>query len=130
MSSMKKFFNFFSQEDCFGPSSGTCSAFSPETCSQSASSAGVANCANKRPNYLHLRYKCAPLSSTLIPTYNICNSTLGDLTNFNGFIQSPNYPNYLSISNECVTKIVAPADKIVKIWVIQIDIKSSDSGNQ
>jgi hypothetical protein len=55
---------------------------------------------------------------------------MGDLTRFNGFIQSPNYPNYLSISNECMVKIVAPVDKIVKVWVIEIDIKSAESGNQ
>jgi hypothetical protein len=29
-----------------------------------------------------------------------------------------------------MVKIVAPADKIVKVWVIEIDIKSADSGNQ
>ena len=70
------------------------------------------------------------MTSSLIPTFNICNRTSNTLTNFNGFIQSPNYPSYQSISDECIVKIVAPADKIVKIWIIEIDIKTAETGNQ
>ena len=70
------------------------------------------------------------MSSFVIPTYNICDGTLGDITNYNGFITSPNYPTYQSIANECMVKIAAPSNKIVKIWVIEIDIKSAETGNQ
>ena len=34
------------------------------------------------------------VSSTTIKNYNICDKTLKDITDSNGFISSANYPNY------------------------------------
>ena len=65
--------------------------------------------------------------STSIKNYNICDRTLTDITDSNGFISSANFPNYNTVSTECQQRIVAPANKIIKIWVF-IDIQT-DSTN-
>ena len=70
------------------------------------------------------------MNSFIIPYYNICDGTLRDLTTVSGFITSPGYPNYQSVPNECMVKIVAATNKIIKIWVIESDIKVAESGNQ
>ena len=140
----------YSEADCYGLSSTSCPVTSLDACYQSASTSTISNCGNKRPNYLHLRYKCVPcelknsfyknhtfikktlysvVTSTILPIYNICEKSLGDLTSFSGFVTSPNYPLYESVVNECMVKIAAPSTKIVKIWLVEVDILSASAGN-
>ena len=61
--------------------------------------------------------------SSVIKNYNICDKTLTDLTDSNGFISSANFPNYNTVASECQQRILAPANKLIKIWIF-IDIQS------
>ena len=61
--------------------------------------------------------------SSVINNYNICDRTLTDITDPTGYISSPGYPNYQSVTSECQVRIAAPTNKIIKIWLF-IDITS------
>ena len=56
--------------------------------------------------------------------YSICNDTNIDITDSKGFVQSPGFPTYSTVPNECTRKIVAPSNKIIKLWV-NVDMKSA-----
>jgi hypothetical protein len=45
-------------------------------------------------------------------------------------INSPNYPSFTPITNECVQKIVVPEDRIINIWFPSVAIKESESNNE
>ena len=57
------------------------------------------------------------VSSPRFKKYNICLNSSTDITDQNGFIETPNYPYYAVVANECTRRIVAPENKIIKIWV-------------
>jgi hypothetical protein len=42
---------------------------------------------------------------------------LTSITDLAAFISSPSYPYYIIVSNECKQKIVAPPDKVIKMWI-------------
>ena len=67
--------------------------------------------------------------SNTIYNYNMCDYTLTDITSYNGFISSPNYPTYTQVFNECTKKIVAPFNKVIRIW-ISSDMTSSNSNGE
>jgi hypothetical protein len=62
------------------------------------------------------------VTANFIPEYNICDQ--GDITSSNGLIKSPSYGSFNLVANECTRKIVAPADKIMNIWVVDVNIGS------
>ena len=61
--------------------------------------------------------------SNSINNFNICDKTLTDLTDTNGFLSSPKFPSYTNVSSECTQRIVAPINKVIKIWLF-VDILS------
>lgn len=61
--------------------------------------------------------------SNVIKSYNVCDKTLSDITDANGFISSPGYPSYTPSSTLCTQKIIAPSNKLIKAWIAS-DIKS------
>ena len=65
--------------------------------------------------------------SNSIPSYNVCDRSLNDITDPTGFISSPGFPNYQSVPTECQKMILAPTNKLIKIWLF-IDIKSDTTG--
>lgn len=65
-------------------------------------------------------YNSIAASSTSIPTYNLCDD--GDITNVNGILTSPGYPKYGNTVGTCVRKIVAPADKVIRLRVVDMKI--------
>ena len=66
--------------------------------------------------------------SSAINNYNICDGTLIDITDPIGYISSPGFPTYQKVTTACQQRIVAPSNKIIKIWLFN-DI-SSDTGNK
>lgn len=70
------------------------------------------------------------VSSDVINEYNICDTSLVDLTDSKGIIKSPGYPTFNSVDKECVVKIVAPIDRIISIWIPDVNIKSPESNNE
>ena len=67
--------------------------------------------------------------STTINNYDICDRTVGDITDSAAFISSPNYPYYVIVSTECTQKIVAPPNKVIKMWIAS-DFQYSNFNDQ
>jgi hypothetical protein len=78
-----------------------------DNCNITTSDTTLSNCDSKQADYYHLRYRCVPAYSSVIRSYNVCDRVLNILTTSTGFMQSPNYPTYQMVPNECTTKIVA-----------------------
>ena len=72
-----------------------------------------------------MKYRCIPAYSSAIRTFDVCNRVLDTLTDSAGFLQSPFYPTYTMVPNECTIKIQAPSNKIIKLW-IALDMKFSN----
>ena len=87
----------------------------------------LARCSNFNADYFHVRYRCVPTTSTKFKINNICSDQSVDITESSGFIQSPNYPQYFRVETECTRRIVAPSDKIIKMW-INVDQRSAVAG--
>lgn len=47
-----------------------------------------------------------------------------DITSASGFISSPNYPTYTRQFDECTVRLVAPANKVIQMWILS-DMKVS-----
>lgn len=62
--------------------------------------------------------------------YNICDKSLQPIKTEQGFITSPKFPTYTATSDECTQIIQAPEDKIIKIWIVSMYIKSPDFYNE
>lgn len=65
-----------------------------------------------------LQFFLFQVSSTTLRSYDICDTTVGDIKESRGFISSPNYPDYTIVKNECIQRIVAPSDQIIRLWII------------
>lgn len=68
------------------------------------------------------------VTSTSIKQYDICGDSGADITDSNGFITSPGYgASFQAVTNECKRSIRAPADKVINIWFVDMNIKGPDS---
>jgi hypothetical protein len=66
----------------------------------------------------------------VIKTYDICSTRIVyGLYDNAAIITSPNYPRYTMVPDDCVVKIIAPSDKIIRIWAA-VDMKYSDYNDQ
>jgi hypothetical protein len=79
-------------------------------------------------NFYFIFFLCLAFSTT-INDYNICDSSLTSITEASGFISSPNYPTYIQVPDDCTQKIVAPKDKVIRMWVAA-DMKYSDFNDE
>jgi hypothetical protein len=122
------FLLFYRPGDCFdGLSTDFCGTSLSTTCSiYSSSLKALPKCNNLYGDYFHAKYRCVPNSSNKIKTYNVCADPEIDITESKGFVQTSSYPNYVVVPNECTRKIVAPNDKVIKVWV-NVDMKSAVS---
>lgn len=60
-----------------------------------------------------------------INQYNICDKTLQNgIREPKGLITSPNYPTYTPVVEGCTQAIIAPENKIIKIWMA-LDTRST-----
>ena len=66
--------------------------------------------------------------SNVINNYDVCDKSLGPITDNRAFISSPNYPIYTIVLNECTQTISAPRDKVIKLWVAS-DMQYSNFNN-
>jgi hypothetical protein len=70
------------------------------------------------------------VTSNLITTNNVCGGSDNTILSDNGFIISPNYPSYSQVSNLCTRKIQSPANKVIKLRFIELQIKAPDATNR
>ena len=63
--------------------------------------------------------------STTVKNFNICNDSSIDITDESGFVSSPGYPTYTTVSTECTRRIRVPNNKIINVYVLS-DQKSED----
>ena len=113
--------------DCIDlASTDFCGTSIDTTCNIYTSARQLPQCNNQNADYFHAKTRCIPISSTKIKNFNICNDQQNDITDSNGLIRSPGFPTYSSVPNECTRRIVAPSDKVIKIWV-SVDMKSAVS---
>ena len=55
----------------------------------------------------------------------MCSDSLTVLNDTQGLIQSPNFPIYSMLTKECFVNIIAPIDKVIKMWVF-VDINATN----
>lgn len=120
----------FAQGDCVQEALLTinhCQNDSPNCSLSYLTKRRLARCLDKYADYLHISYQCVPSypveSTSTLKVYNIC-ETNNPIQDFYGIITSPNYPNYITTTNECQTIITGIETSAIKIWINEISIAS------
>jgi hypothetical protein len=83
---------------------------------------------NLKHNFLNISHFI--VTSTLITTNNVCSGSDNTILSDNGFIISPSYPSYSQVPNLCTRKIQSPANKVIKLRFIELQIKAPDATNR
>jgi hypothetical protein len=125
----------FVQGDCVQESTSTitqCQNDSPNCYLPYSIKRRLAFCSDKYADYLHITYQCVPsfpvgLISSL-PVFDIC-ETNNPIADFHGVVISPSFPNYTQTNNECRREIVGVQDKVLKIWLNEMDLSSGGQRN-
>ncbi|CAF0789376.1 unnamed protein product [Adineta ricciae] len=122
----------FVQDDCLQEATSTvtqCHTDSPNCYLSYLNKRRLAHCSDNYADYLHITYQCvpsfptSPTSSLII--YGICNTT-DRITDTNGILISPNFPNYQQTNKECKREIVGIHDRALKIWINEMAIASDN----
>lgn len=86
----------------------------------------LAQCFDDEADYIHIKYQCLPSRpigpNPGIQVYNICDA--GDIHDMHGILTSPNFPTFSTTTHECVRKIVKVTDRVLKVWILELDIGS------
>jgi hypothetical protein len=92
----------------------------------------LAFCSDKYADYLHITYQCVPSfpvgPTSTLQVFDIC-ETYDPISDFNGVVISPAFPDFNQTDNECRREIVGVQDKVLKIWINEMDLSSGGQRN-
>jgi hypothetical protein len=88
----------------------------------------LAYCSDNYADYLHITSQCVPSKPVgsgppPIQTYDICD-TNNNITDVNGIVISPDFPNFQSTTAVCKRTIVSVLDRMLKIWINELAVSS------